>query len=457
MRSINAVSRSMALGICAAAGLWVLAGLDARAQVASSEQESAGEWGPHPTIPEAKKSLIPTVNVARAEGWPAGMMPHAAKDGDVEAFATGLDHPRWLYVLPNGDVLVAEADAPPKPQDAKGLSGKVHKLAMKRAGSGRAPSANRITLLRDAGRAATAPERHVFLQGLNSPIGMALVGDRIYVADTDALLSFPYHTGQTEIRDAPTKVTDLPGGLINHHWTKSLIASRDGSKLYVGVGSNSNAAENGLAAEQERAAVWEIDAKSGAHRVYASGLRNPVGLAWDPDSGVLWVAVNERDELGDHVPPDYMTGLREGAFYGWPFSYYGDHVDKRVKPQDPAMVAKAIAPDYALGAHTASLGLCWAGNSQLPEFRHGMFVGQHGSWNRKLHSGYKVIFVPFENGKPNGAPVDVLTGFLDARDHAFGRPVGVALDKDGALLVADDVGNTVWRVSRAAHPPTASN
>jgi glucose/arabinose dehydrogenase len=385
------------------------------------------------------------------------MMPRAAKGAEVEAFGTGLDHPRWLYVLPNGDVLVAEADAPPKPDDAKGLSGAVHKHVMKRAGSGRAPSANRITLLRDAGRAGAPPERHIFLQGLNSPIGMALVGARIYVANTDALVSFPYHPGQTEIRDAPTQVTLLPGGTINHHWTKSLIASRDGTKLYVGVGSNSNAAENGLAVEQERAAVWEVDPKTGAHRVYASGLRNPVGLAWEPDSGVLWVAVNERDELGDHAPPDYMTGLREGAFYGWPFSYYGDHVDARVKPQEPAMVAKAIAPDYALGAHTASLGLCWAGNSQLPQFRHGMFVGQHGSWNRKLHSGYRVIFVPFEQGKPSGDPVDVLTGFLDAHDRAFGRPVGVAVDKHGALLVADDVGNTVWRVSRAAHPPTAAN
>jgi glucose/arabinose dehydrogenase len=447
----------MTLGICAAAGLWALAGLHARAQVASSEQDSAGEWGPHPTIPEAKKSLIPTVNVAKAEGWPAGMMPRAAKGTEVDAFATGLDHPRWLYVLPNGDVLVAEADAPPKPQDAKGLSGAVHKHVMKEAGSGRFLSANRITLLRDVGRAGEAPEKHVFLQGLNSPIGMALIGDRVYVANTDALVSFPYHTVQTEIRDAPTQVTVLPGGAINHHWTKSLIANRVGTKLYVGVGSNSNAAENGLSVEQERAAVWEIDPKTGAHHVYAAGLRNPVGLAWEPESGVLWVAVNERDELGDHVPPDYMTGLREGAFYGWPFSYYGDHLDERVKPQDPAMVAKAIAPDYALGAHTASLGLCWAGSSQLPEFRHGMFVGQHGSWNRKLHSGYRVIFVPFENGKPSGAPVDVLTGFLDAHDKAFGRPVGVAVDKHGALLVADDVGNTVWRVSREAHPPTASN
>jgi glucose/arabinose dehydrogenase len=439
-----------------AAVLGLLADAQCWAQVASSDQGSAGEWGAHPTIPAPTKSLLPTVNIAKAEGWPQGMMPAAAKGAQVDAFATGLDHPRWLYVLPNGDVLVAEADAPPKPDDAKGISGAVHKHVMKEAGSGRSASANRITLLREA-QPGAPPERHILLQGLNSPIGMVLVGDRLYVADTDALLSFPYHTGQTEIRDAPTRVTDLPGGPINHHWTKSLIANRDGTKLYVGVGSNSNAAENGLAAEQGRAAVWEIDPKSGAHRIYASGLRNPVGLAFEPDDGVLWVAVNERDELGDHVPPDYMAGLREGAFYGWPFSYYGDHVDERVKPQDAAMVAKAIAPDYALGAHTASLGLCWAGNSQLPQFRHGMFVGQHGSWNRKLHSGYRVIFVPFENGKPSGDPVDVLTGFLDKHDKAFGRPVGVALDKQGALLVADDVGNAVWRVSRAAHPPTASN
>jgi glucose/arabinose dehydrogenase len=442
---------------------WILLGaaalLSARAtvaQVASSEQQSAGEWGPTPTIPAPDKSLIPTTHVAKAEGWPSGMMPRAAKDTEVEPFATNLDHPRWLYVLPNGDVLVAESQAPPKPDDAKGISGEVHKLVMKHAGSGEKPSANRITLLRAASSPGGAPERHVFLQGLNSPIGMVLVGDRFYVADSDAVLSVPYHAGDTEIRVTPTKVADLPAGTINHHWTKSLIANRDGSKLYVGVGSNSNAGENGLEVEHERAAVWEIDAKTGVHRVFASGLRNPVGLAWEPDSGTLWVAVNERDELGDHVPPDYMTGLHDGAFYGWPFSYYGNHVDDRVKPQNPALVATAIAPDYALGAHTASLGLCWAGSSELPEFRHGMFVGQHGSWNRKLQSGYKVIFVPFDHGKPNGPPVDVLTGFLDQHDRAFGRPVGVAIDKQGALLVADDVGNTIWRVSRAAHAPSAS-
>lgn len=427
----------------------------ARAQVASAEQDSVGEWGASPTIPDIQKKLIPTLNVAKAQGWPAGMMPHAAKDTAVSALATGLEHPRWLYVLPNGDVLVAESEAPPKPDDAKGLGGKIHKAVMKHAGSGAHPSANRIVLLRVKPGGGEA-EQHVFLQGLNSPIGMALLGDRFYVADSDALLSFPYHPGETQIRDSPTKVTDLPGGSINHHWTKSLIAGKNG-KLYVGVGSNSNAAENGLEAERERAAVWEIDPKTGTHRIYASGLRNPVGLAWEPESGVLWTSVNERDELGDHVPPDYMTSLKDGGFYGFPFSYYGAHVDERVKPQNPEMVAKAIMPDYALGAHTASLGLCWSDSAQLPAFRHGMFVGQHGSWNRKLHSGYKVIFVPFEHGKPSGAPVDVLTGFLNDNDEALGRPVGVALDKDGALLVADDVGNAVWRVSAAAHPPTALN
>jgi glucose/arabinose dehydrogenase len=352
------------------------------------------------------KKLIPIVNIAKAKGWAEGAVPHAAPGTVVTAFARDLQHPRWLYVLPNSDVLVAESDAPPKPDDAKGISGEVHKLVMKRAGSGARPSANRITLLRSAGGGV---EQHVFLQGLNSPIGMALVGNVFYVADSDAVLRFPYHTGDTEIREPPTTVVALPAGTINHHWTKSLIANAGGTRLYVGVRSNSNAGENGLDAERERAAVWEIDPAAATHRIYASGLRNPVGLAWQPQTGVLWVAVNERDELGDHVPPDYMTGLRENAFYGFPFSYYGQHVDDRVKPQNPDMVAKAIPPDYALGAHTASLGLCWSEGSKLPApFKHGMFVGQHGSWNRAAHSGYKVIFVVFENGVPAGAPVDVL-------------------------------------------------
>ena len=426
-----------------------------RALVAT--ENSAGEYGATPTIGKPEKSLVPTLHTAKAVGWKNGTMPRAARGTAVTAFASDLSHPRWLYVLPNGDVLVAESEAPAKPDDAKGISGEVHKLVMERAGSGAKPSANRITLLRDTRGDGTAVERHIFLQDLNSPIGMALIGDTFYVADSDAVLAFPYTKGDTEIRAKPVTVTALPAGTINHHWTKSLVASPDGSKLYVGVGSNSNAAENGLEAEHERAAVWEIDPKSGTHRVFASGLRNPVGLAWEPDSGELWVAVNERDELGDHVPPDYMTALHDGAFYGWPFSYYGQHVDDRVKPQNPDLVAKAIAPDYALGAHTASLGLCWSAGSTLPGLQHGMFIGQHGSWNRKVYSGYKVVFVPFERGKPAGQPVDVLSGFLDANHRALGRPVGVAIDKGGGLLVADDVGNVVWRVSRAVHAPTASN
>jgi glucose/arabinose dehydrogenase len=423
--------------------------------VAADDPGAAGEYGPHPAIPQPDKKLVPTLHVAKAQGWPNSLAPRAATGSAVSAYAVGLDHPRWLYVLPNGDVLVAEAQAPPKPDDGKGLRGKVQKLVMKRAGSGAESSANRIILLRDATGDATSVEQHIFLSGLNSPIGMALVGDTLYVADSDAVLKFPYHAGDTEIHAAPTQLTALPAGSINHHWTKSLLASADGRELFVGVGSNSNAAENGLAVEHERAAVWQIDPRTGSHTLFASGLRNPVGLAWQPDSGDLWVAVNERDELGDHVPPDYMTALHAGAFYGWPFSYYGQHVDERVKPQNPAMVAKAIPPDYALGAHTASLGLCWSAGSKLPGFEHGMFVGQHGSWNRKDFSGYKVVFVPFEHGKPAGTPVDVLTGFLDAEHRALGRPVGVAMDKRGALLVADDVGNTVWRVSRAEHPVTA--
>jgi glucose/arabinose dehydrogenase len=407
---------------------------------------AANEYGPAPDISAPTSSWAPTVNFAKAVGWGERGAPRGAHGTVVTALARGLAHPRWLFVLPNGDVLIAESEAPVRPDDMKGFMGMIGKMVMKLAGSGDMPSANRITLLREVG--AGQVERHTFLQGLNSPIGMALIGDSFYVADTDALLRFPYQTGETEIHAPPVQVAVLPGGSINHHWTKSLIASPDGQKLYVGVGSNSNVAENGLGKELERAAVWEINPQTGAHRLYATGLRNPVGLAWEPQSGVLWTSVNELDELGDHLPPDYMTGLRDGAFYGWPFSYYGQHVDTRVKPQDPDLVAKAIAPDYALGAHTASLGLCWSAGSTLPApFKNGMFVGQHGSWNRKLHSGYKVVFVPFKDGKPAGAPVDVLTGFLNEKDQALGRPVGVAIDAQGGLLVADDVGGVVWRVN----------
>ena len=407
---------------------------------------SAGT-GPQPTLPAPQPSLIPTVNIAPAKGWAAGATPTAAPGTRVVAFASGLDHPRWLLVLPNGDVLVAETNAPPKPEDGKGIKGWIMGLVMKRAGAA-VPSANRITLLRDTDGDGVADLRSVLLEGLNSPFGMALVGNDLYVANSDAVLRFPYADGDLRIKAPGLKVAELPAGPINHHWTKNLIASADGSKLYVTVGSNSNVAERGLEAEAERAAIWEVDLGNGAHRIFASGLRNPNGLAWEPASAALWTVVNERDEIGSDLVPDYMTSVRDGAFYGWPFSYYGQHVDERVKPQQPELVAKAIVPDYALGPHTASLGLVSSVGTSLPApFTNGMFVGQHGSWNRRPHSGYKVIFVPFEGGKPKGAPVDVLTGFLSEEGAAFGRPVGVALDKQGALLVADDVGNVVWRVS----------
>lgn len=407
---------------------------------------SAGT-GPQPTLPAPRQSLIPTVNIAPARGWAEGATPQAAPGTRVAAFARGLDHPRWLYVLPNGDVLVAESNAPPKPQDATGLKGWAMRLVMKWAGAG-VPSANRITLLRDTDGDGVADLRSVLLKDLNSPFGMALVGNHLFVANSDAVLRFPYASGDTRITAPGVKVVDLPAGPINHHWTKNVLASPDGSQLFVTVGSNSNVAERGMAVEAGRAAIWQVDISSGTHRIFASGLRNPVGLAWEPHSGALWTVVNERDELGSDLVPDYMSSVRDGAFYGWPYSYYGQHLDARVKPQQPALVATSIAPDYALGPHTAPLGLASSiGNSLSAAFANGMFIGQHGSWNRRPHSGYKVIFVPFEGGKPVGAPIDVLTGFLSEQGTAYGRPVGVALDKQGALLVADDVGNVVWRVS----------
>jgi glucose/arabinose dehydrogenase len=412
----------------------------------SSLQVSDGT-GPSPKLPEPNKTLIPTVNIAPAVGWPEGAKPTAVAGTQVAAFAEGLDHPRWLYVLPNGDVLVAETNAPPKPDDSKGIRGWVMKKVMGKAGAG-VPSPNRITLLRDADHDGVAETRTVFLQNLNSPFGMTLVGNDLYVADTDRLLRFNYEPGATEIKTQPIKVVDLPGGTLNHHWTKNVIASKDGNKLYVTVGSNSNVGENGLDQEEGRAAIWEVDRATGNHRIFASGIRNPNGLAWEPTSGALWTAVNERDEIGSDLVPDYITSVKDGGFYGWPFSYYGQHVDVRVKPQNPDLVAKAIAPDYAVGPHTASLGLTFADGNRLPaQFKEGAFIGQHGSWNRKPHSGYKVIFVPFTGGKPTGQPVDVLTGFLDKDENALGRPVGVVIDQQGGLLVADDVGNKVWRVS----------
>jgi len=420
----------------------------AMAACAETAPTAAPGIGPNPTLPAPDKQLIPTVHVANARGWPEGGKPTAAEGLAVGAFAAGLEHPRWLYVLPNGDVLVAETNAPPKPEDGKGVKGWFMKQTMKKAGAG-VPSPNRITLLRDADGDGVPETRTAFLENLNSPFGMALVGNDFYVANSDAVLRFSYTPGQTSISAPGTKVVDLPGGPINHHWTKNLIASRDGSKLYVTVGSNSNVAERGMAAEAGRAAIWEVDVKTGKHRVFASGLRNPNGLAWEPQSGALWTVVNERDELGNDLVPDYLTSVAEGGFYGWPYSYYGPHVDERVKPQRPDLVAKALKPDYALGSHVAALGLTFAEGSRLAApFTQGAFIGEHGSWNRKPFSGYKVVFVPFANGKPSGEPVDVLTGFVHD-DDAYGRPVGVAFDKHGALLVADDVGNVVWRVTPA--------
>lgn len=414
---------------------------------------SAGT-GPQPALPAPHPTLIPTVNIAPAIGWPPGVTPQGAPGTQVTAFSTGLQHPRWLLVLPNGDVLVAESNAPAKPDDGLGIKGWVMGLVMKRAGAG-VPSADRITVLRDVDGDGVADLRSVLLQGLSSPFGMALVGDSLYVANSNAVVKFPYASGDLRITADATHVVELPAGPINHHWTKNIIASVDGRKLYVTVGSNSNVGERGMAAEAGRAAIWEVNLSDGTHQVYASGLRNPNGMAWELGTGggttapVLWTVVNERDEIGSDLVPDYLTSVRAGAFYGWPYSYYGQHVDERVQPPQPELVARAVSPDYALGPHTASLGLASAVGSRLPApFVNGMFIGQHGSWNRQPHSGYKVVFVPFSAGKPSGvAPLDVLTGFLSAKGEAHGRPVGVALDRQGALLVADDVGNAIWRVS----------
>jgi len=404
--------------------------------------------GPAPPLPPPDEALLPTVKVSPATGWPGSATPTPAQGLRVQAFAKDLEHPRWLYVLPNGDVLVAETNRPPT-EDAPSnpIRAVFMKQAFEKAGAS-VPSPNRITLLRDDDGDGVAETRSVLLANLFSPFGMALVGDRLYVANADAIVSVPYKAGDTQIAAAPEKLADLPGAPRNHHWTKSLLASKDGTKFYVGVGSNSNIGENGLDIEENRAAILEVDAKSGASRVFASGLRNPVGLAWRPGTHVLYAVVNERDELGNDLVPDYLTSVKEGAFYGWPWSYYGAHVDTRVEPANPGMVAKAIAPDYALGPHVASLGLAFSSGEKMPaRWRNGAFVGLHGSWNRDPPSGYKVVFVPFVDGKPSGAQEDVLTGFRDADGNARGRPVGVAMAKDGALLVADDVGNTVWRVS----------
>ena len=412
-------------------------------------------YGPHPVLPAPDKKLIPTVNVAKANPWSGDAKPVAANDFQVTEFARDLDHPRWLYTLPNGDILVAESNAPPK-KKGQGIRGWFMKVFMGKAGAV-TDSANRITLYRPT---SGAPERHQFLHNLNSPFGMALAGDRLYVANTDAIVSFPYKDGDVEITAAAEKLVDLPAGERTHHWTKGLLANKDGSKLYATVGSNSNVAENGMNEEDGRALILEVDIKARTSRPFATGLRNPNGLAWQPQSGALWTTVNERDELGNDLVPDYLTSVQDGGFYGWPYSYFGANVDDRVTPQKPELVAKAIVPDYGLGSHTAALGLAFATGDALPEkFRNGAFVAQHGSWNRKPSAGYKVIFVPFTDGKPSGPPQDVLAGFLSAQGEAQGRPVGLTFDKSGALLVADDVGNRIWRLTAkaATGAPHASN
>ncbi|WP_421739000.1 PQQ-dependent sugar dehydrogenase [Caulobacter sp.] len=415
-----------------------------------SQTSSPVGYGYNPALPAPNKTLLPTVKVSPVNRWADGATPKAAEGFQVKAFASGLDHPRWLLVLPNGDVLVAETNGPAK-EKKKGFDIRAwfEKQIMSKAGA-TVPSADRITLLRDANGDGVAEIKTPFLTDLHSPFGMALVGDTLYVANTDAVLAFPYAADAIRLQGPGRKVADLPAGPINHHWTKSLIASKDGQKLYATVGSNSNVGENGIAAEERRAGILEIDIATGASRVFASGIRNPNGMGWNPVTGQLWTAVNERDEIGNDLVPDYMTSVKDGGFYGWPYSYYGQHVDSRVKPQRPDLVAKAIIPDYALGSHTASLGLTFYEGATFPQhYRNGVFIGQHGSWNRKPQVGYKVVFVPFADGKPAGQTEDFLTGFLNAKGEAQGRPVGVTVDKAGALLVADDVGNVIWRVTPA--------
>ena len=428
------------LTIASTAAIFTACGVPARLPVSA-------QTGAHPVIPKPSTSLLPVMKVLKAKGWTDDATPAAPGDLTVRAFARHLGHPRWLYVLPNGDVLVSETNAPKRPDDAKGIKGFFFRFFQARAGGG-APNENRLVLLRDTNGDGVADTRTVFLKGLHSPFGVALVGTDLYVANTDAIVRYPYARGETTITASGVKLVDLPGGRINHHWTKNVIASPDGAKLYATIGSNSNAAENGIPHENGRAAIWEIDRATGRHRVFATGMRNPVGLTWQPDTKTLWASVNERDELGADLVPDYMTAVRDGGFYGWPYTYYGKHVDNRVTPQRLDLVDQAIIPDYALGSHTSSLGLTWSGASAMPErFRTGMFIGQHGSWNRKPFSGYRVLFVPFKDGRPSGSPIDVLTNFVTPGGDAMGRPVGVAISRDGALLVADDVGNVVWRVT----------
>jgi len=412
----------------------------------SAKHDISAGMGAQPTLPEPVKTLIPTVHVAAVVGWNNANKPNTAPGLKVSAFAAGLEHPRWLYELPNGDILVAETNF-----EMQGLEGSIKgwfaKYFLTKAGA-TGVSPDRISLLRDADGNGEAETKTTFIEGLHSPFGMALIGNTFYVANADSIVSFPYKNGESSIKTAPTKLIDLPGLPLNHHWTKNILANADGTKLYVTVGSNSNIGENGMDIEKDRAAILEVDIQAKNYRTYASGLRNPNGLAWESETKQLWTVVNERDEIGSDLVPDYLTSVQENGFYGWPYSYYGQHVDQRVQPQNPELVAKAIKPDYALGAHTASLGLADAkGNHLGAQYAQGMFIGQHGSWNRRPYSGYRVIFIPFAGGKPSGKPIDVLTDFIDANGDAQGRPVGVLVQKTGSLLVADDAGNRVWRVS----------
>ncbi|HEX4157418.1 MAG TPA: sorbosone dehydrogenase family protein [Rhizomicrobium sp.] len=406
------------------------------------------QYGAHPMLPPPQQYILPPMDVPTAVGWKNGEAPKVPAGLQVQALASDFKHPRMVYALPNGDVLVVESNGPKAPvyRPKDYIEAKVKAIAGS-AGTG----GNRISLLRDVNGDGRPDIRTVFIDHLHSPFGVILVGDRLYVADTDEILSFHYTSGQTRMTASGTRLTDLPAGPIDHHWTKSLAASPDGSKLYVGVGSNSNITENGLAAEEGRAAIWEVDRATGMKRIYASGLRNPTGLAIEPHTGKLWAIVNERDEIGPNLVPDYLTAVKENGFYGWPYSYFGQHVDVRVEPQRPDLVAKAIWPDYALSSHVAPLGIVFSEKSSLPNrYRSGVFVGEHGSWDRTPLNGYKVVYIPFVNGRPSGPPQDVLTGFATADGReAMGRPVGVALDRTGALLIADDVGNTVWRVTAA--------
>ena len=402
--------------------------------------------GKNPTLPSPDIETIPTVSIAKAIGWENGAKPAVAAGLKINAFSKNLDHPRWIYTLPNGDVLVAESNAPANPDAGFSLRGFFAKKIMKEAGAG-VKSPDRITLLRDADKDGVAELQTIFAENLTSPFGMVLVDNNLYIANADALVKFNYTDGMTEVNEDYTKVVDLPAG-INHHWTKNVIAGHSGN-LFVTVGSNSNVGENGMDIEKDRATILEVNPNTKTYSVYASGLRNPNGMVIEPNTGVLWTVVNERDQLGGDLVPDYLTSVQEGGFYGWPYYYYGNHVDSRIESPDPELINKSIKPDYALGSHTASLGLLNANNSHLTtDFSEGMFVAQHGSWNREPKSGYKVIYIPFTDGKPSGESIDVVTGFLNENEEALGRPVGLALDQNGSLLVADDVGNTIWRISK---------